>query len=140
MPVFTITLFTQKFPIFFCKRLILCKMFLFDETGSLVVFSEYSFVNLPVSLQYSFSYNCKWLLLNTSSMISSLKFLNLKESVPFVQNTTIGFWEKMIAQLRKTVPENLNEHTCDYLCYVSLQICLRWSIVWFWGMIRQNTS
>ena len=35
----------------------------------------------------------------------------------------------------KNAPQNTNEHTCDYLRYVSLPICLRWSIVWFWGVI-----
>ena len=36
--------------------------------------------------------------------------------------------------------QNTNEHTCNYLCYVTLLVCLRWSIVWFWGVIRKNTS
>ena len=39
-----------------------------------VVFPDYYF--LRPSLQYSFSYGCRWLLLNTSSVISYLIFLN----------------------------------------------------------------
>ena len=26
---------------------------------------------------------------------------------------------------------------CDFLCYVTLLICLHWSIVWFWGVIKK---
>ena len=43
----------------------------------LVVFLDYFVVNLSLSLQYFFSYTCWWQLLNTSSMISYLIFLNL---------------------------------------------------------------
>ena len=28
--------------------------------------------------------------------------------------------------------------TCDYLRYVTLLICLPWSVVWFWGVIRKG--
>ena len=54
-----------------------------------------------------------------------------------VQNTNFGLWEKTRAQLRKNVPQITNEHTCDYLRYLTLLICLRWSVVWFWGVIRK---
>ena len=32
----------------------------------------------------------------------------------------------------RNVPPNTSEHTCDYLRYMSLLICLRWSVIWFW--------
>ena len=76
MLALTITLFMQKFPISSCKSLVCRKIFPFCRTDSLVVLPEHFFVNLPPSLQYSFSYACRWLLLNTSSLISSLIFLN----------------------------------------------------------------
>ena len=44
----------------------------------------------------------------------------------------------MIAQLRKNVSQISSEHTCDYLHYVTLLICLRWSVVWLWRVIRKN--
>ena len=31
--------------------------------------------------------------------------------------------------------KNTNEHTCDYFRYVTLLICLCWSVVWFWEVI-----
>ena len=30
--------------------------------------------------------------------------------------------------------------TCDYLCYVTLLICLRWRVASFWGVIRNILS
>ena len=48
-----------------------------------------------------------------------------------------GF-EKKNSSTPKNVPQNTNEHTCDNLRYVSVLICLRWSVVWFWGVIRKN--
>ena len=38
----------------------------------------------------------------------------------------------------KNTPQNTNDHTYAYLRCVSLPICLRWSAVWFWGVIRKH--
>ena len=49
-------------------------------------------------------------------------------------------FEKKNSSTLKNVPQNTNEHTCDNLRYVSVLICLGWSVVWFWGVIRKNIS
>ena len=77
MPAFTITIFIETFPISSCQSLVwLARYFFFVEQIILVVFPDYFFVNLLPSLQYSFPYTCRWLNLDTSSMISYLIFLN----------------------------------------------------------------
>ena len=76
IPVFTITLFTRKFPISSCKNLVWRDIFLFCRADSPGCLPWLVFVNPPPSFQYSFAYACRWLLLNTSSMILSLMFLN----------------------------------------------------------------
>ena len=50
----------------------------------------------------------------------------LKGNTQFVQNTTFGLWEKMIAHSKKYL------HKCNYLCYATLLICLHRGVVWFW--------
>ena len=66
---FLITLFLQKsFPSLLASTCFVIRYFFFVEQAVFVV--------LPLSLQYSFPYACRWLLLNTSSMISYLIFLN----------------------------------------------------------------
>ena len=46
-----------------------------------------------------------------------------KANVQFVENTTFGPEEKMIAQLRNMFCKITNEHTCDNLHYITLLIC-----------------
>ena len=68
--------FYKKVPISSCKRLVCRKIFLFfcgtDSFGGLcwLFFRNHWVSNNP------FSYACRWVLLNTSSMISYLIFLN----------------------------------------------------------------
>ena len=66
----------KSFPSLIARACFVVRYFSFVELIVLVVFPDYFFANLPPSLQYSSSYACRWLLLNTSSMISSLIFLN----------------------------------------------------------------
>ena len=66
----------ESFPSLLARTWFVVRYFSFVKVIVLVVFPDYFFANLPPSLQYSSSYACRWLLLNTSSMISSLIFLN----------------------------------------------------------------
>ena len=74
---FPITLFLQRFPISSRRHLLCHKIFLFGRTGSFCahVFPDYSFVTTKRPVFFSI-YACRWLLLNNSSMISNLIFLN----------------------------------------------------------------
>ena len=56
-----------------------------------------------------------------------------KGNAQLVKNTAL---RKNDSSTPKNVVQNTNECTCDYLRYVTLLICLRWSVVSFWGVIR----
>ena len=66
--------------------------------------------------------------------------VSFKGNAQLVQSTTLGLLEKTDSSSPKNVLENTNEHTCDYLRYVSFPICLHWSAVWFWGVIRKKKT
>ena len=74
---FTIALlfFTKKVSHLFLQALGLSKDICHFSNGQFW-WSYLIILSKPLSLQYYFSYACRWLLLNTSSMISSLIFLN----------------------------------------------------------------
>ena len=77
---------------------------------------------------------CKPLLLELFHMFSITIQSYIKETAKFVQSAT---WWKNDSSTLKNFLWNTNEHTCDYLFYVTLLICLRWSVVWFWRVIRK---
>ena len=50
---------------------------------------------------------------------------------------TFGLWEKIIAQLQiKFCKITINTHETISVMFAML-ICLRWKIVWLWGVIRK---
>ena len=62
---------------------------------------------------------------------------DISRNMQFVRNLTFGLWEKNGRSTLKNVFQKTNKHTCDYLYYVTLLNCLRWSIVWFRRAIRK---
>ena len=66
--------FSKNFSISFCKRLVCCMIFPFCQRV-LAVFADYSFIITKSPIYFSYA-SCRWFLLSTSSMISSLIFLN----------------------------------------------------------------
>ena len=74
---------------------------------------------------------CLFKLNNGNSSVWNL--FKVKGNAQLVKNTTL---RKNDSSTPKNVVQNTNECTCDYLRYVTLLICLRWSVVSFWGVIR----
>ena len=68
--------FYASFPSLLARALFVVRYFSFSQLKISKVFPDYFYINQPPSLQYSFSYACRWLLLNNSSIISFLIFLN----------------------------------------------------------------
>ena len=102
---------------------------------------------------YVFKQSCSWKLqvcfkyiwlfsghqaLKGNTFLSVYKYVYLLKGTH--NSSKIRLWEKRGSSTEKNVYQNTNEHTCDYLRHVSLLICLCWSFVWFWGVIRKNTS
>ena len=73
---------------------------------------------------------CLFKLNNGNSSVWNL--FKVKRNAQLVKNTTL---RKNDSSTPKNV-QNSNECTCDYLRHVTLLICLRWSVVSFWGVIR----
>ena len=63
-------------PYLLARAWFVVRYFSFVEQIVLVIFADYFSVNVTPSLQSSFPYALRWLASNTSSMISSLIFLN----------------------------------------------------------------
>ena len=86
----------KSFPSLLASAWFVVRFFSFVGHIVLVVYLDYFFINLPLSFQDFFSYVCRWLLLNTSSMMWSLIFLRLTISCHTATFVTYGNQESKI--------------------------------------------